>query len=199
MDFIRLLTTLCIFSMMLLFVQCEKEEIFQKEAFHSPSDEAQNPNAKKPDNPGKPSPNPEWAVISGDLIGEGYVSTSVKEYLPFTLTFGGPFPANAHEGEIRILYSTKKRGEYRIDFMYTDLSDRLPKVLIMRKANPNDAYDPLSRTLTLDIIDCDDPENNCDSSYEFAIIAIRDGTGENFTNYAPAYVTVTFFDSQPEE
>ncbi len=183
MDFKRLLTTLCLFSMVLLFVQCEKEEILMKEAFKPAADDAQNPNAKKPDNPGKPAPDPEWAIISGDVSGKGWASTSVKEYLPFEeLTLGDHFEDDkgTFDGEIRILYGTKKKSENRIDFNYTD-SEGVPKRFIIRAETNTGAYNAEDRILNL---------QNC-----FTRIYIRDGTGLNFIDYTPASATVVFSDS----
>jgi len=185
MDFKRLLTTLCIFSMMLLIVQCEKEEMFRKEAFQPAVDEAQNPNAKKPDKTGKPAPTPEYAVISGDLTGAGYHNTGD----PFTLIFGGPFPAGTHTGEIRIMYTTKKHGENRIDFWYTDI-DGVDKCLVMRKANPNTAYKPDDRILILDIDDIDNED-------DVALIGWWEDDEPVHIDYKPAYAEVVLSDTTP--
>lgn len=184
MDFKRITTTLCLFSMILLFTQCEKEEMILKKGDQSAAEAAQNnPHAKKPDKPPEPDTPPSeaaYVIITGDVVGEGLASTSVKEYLPFTLTLGDPFPAGTHEGEIRILYGTKKKSENRIDFKYIDSNSGDPKALIIRAETNTGAYDPEARILTL---------NNC-----FAIIAERDGTGENYTDYTPASATVVFSD-----
>ena len=98
----------------------------------------------------------------------------------FILTLSGRYGVDAgtFEGAIRILYSTKKHGENRIDFWYTD--DGVDKYLMIRQPNPNNAYDPGTRTMTL--VDAE------------SLVAIRDGTGENYTDYTPSSAQVEFSD-----
>jgi hypothetical protein len=172
--------------MFLLFVQCEKEEIIlnEEDQLTFAADIIQDTNAKKPDNPGIPADDPtdlEYVVITGDVQGEGEASTSVREYAPFTLTIGDRFfeeDVGTFEGEIRILYGTKKKSENRIDFHYTD--DGVDKAFIIWAEPNTGAYDESTGIMTLD---------NC-----HAIIAIRDGTGDNYTDYTPSSATVVFSD-----
>ena len=186
MDFKRLKTTLCVFSMMLLFMQCEKDEMIVKKEYPTVENESQNPHAKKPDKPpGQDKTVYEYATISGDVSGEGYFTTGE----PFTLTFGGPFPAGTHTGEIRIMATTKKHGENRIDFWYTD-DDEVDKCLVMRKANPNDAYDPSTGILTLDINDIENPD-------DVALIGWSEDGEPVHIDYKPAYAMVLFSESAP--
>ena len=178
MNFNRSITSLCIFCMILLFVQCDKEEMLLTEG--NQPDAAQNLKAKKV----KPSPEGTSVVITGDVTGTGLASTSVREYLPFTLTLSDPFPNGTHDGVIRILYSTKKKGENRIDFKYTDV-DGVNKCLVMRKGNPNMAYNPLTTTMTLDICELDNPD-------DVALIGWWvDGVPKS-ENYKPALAVVVF-------
>ncbi len=194
MDFKRLTTILCAFSMMLLFTQCEKEGMIVKKEYPAVSDEAQNPHAKKPDNPPDQDETIDnYAIVSGlngvvDIHGQGWFTTGG----PFTLTLSGDhfdewdagtFTVTGYFGDprttldddaVRILYTTKKHGENRIDLWYAD--DDTLKCFVIRQDNPNDAYDPESNTLTFDGADC--------------IVAIRDGTGEHYKDYTPASATV---------
>ena len=166
--------------MILLFVQCEKEELSLKEGYQPDAALRKPGKPDKPTPPGNDKTVEEYAVISGDVTGAGLASTSVSEYSPFTLTLSDYFEdeAGTHDGEIRILYGTKKKSENRIDFKYIHSISRDPKALIIRAETNTGAYDETTRTLTLD---------NC-----FAIIAERDGTGENYTDYTPASATVVF-------
>ena len=111
-----------------------------------------------------------------DVVGEGDASTSVKEYSPFTLTFNDPFPADTHDGEIRILYGTKKKSENRIDFIYTD-TDGIQKKLIIWDG----VYD--GSTLILD---------GCP-----ALIGVVDQP--EYTDYTPASAMVEFSYEPPPE
>jgi hypothetical protein len=186
----RLMTALCTFSIIFLFVQCEKEEMILHQKNQQEFGEAQDPHAKKPemppgqDKPDDPSSQLENVVITGDVSGVGLASTEVREESPFDLTLGDTFGTEAGtftNGEIRILYGTKKHGENRIDFWYTDVSG-VDKYLMIREPNPNDAYDPDARALTFDGVDTE------------CIIAIRDGTGENYDEYPGVSATVVFID-----
>lgn len=163
MDFKRSITTLCIFSVILLFTQCEKVE------YQPAADAAQNAKPGKPDKPGNdPTPVGTDVVITGDVEGDGIASTSVKEYLPFTLTLSDPFPAGIHEGEIRILYGTKRKSENRIDFIYTE-NDVEKKLIIW-----DGVYDVSTKTLILD---------NCP-----ALIGVVDQP--EYSDYTPASAEV---------
>jgi hypothetical protein len=179
MDFKKIITSLCILSVILLFVQCEKEDIIVKKEYQSFTDAIQDASAKKPDNPDKPGDDPtnvEHVVISGDVVGEGDASTSVKEYSPFTLTLKDPFPADIHDGEIRILYGTKKKSENRIDFIYTDTDGKQKKLIIW-----DGVYD--GSTLILD---------GCP-----ALIGVVDQP--EYTDYTPASAIVEFSYEPPPE
>jgi len=179
MDFKKIITTLSIVSMILLFVQCENEEIEIKKEFQPIDEVSQDPHAKKGGNPGKPDGEivEEYATITGDVTGIGCY---VHGETPFTLTIteyfnhDGIVEAGTFEGTIRIMYSTKKRGENRIDFWYT--ADGVDKFFHIRQANPNNAYDPETRTMTL---------VNAD-----ALIAIRDGTGETYWEFTASATVV---------
>jgi hypothetical protein len=74
------------------------------------------------------------------------------------------------------LYSTKKKGENRLDLWYTD-GDTL-KFFHIRQPNPSTAYDPVNNILTFNDADC--------------LVAIRDGTGEHYKDYTTASATVEF-------
>ena len=167
----RAMTVFCIFGMIFLIMQCEK----QPDAVVS-----KNPHDKPPDL-GKPAIVNEYLEIlpGGDIAGQGCYTN----WQPFTLTLGEHYGVDAgtfYGDSIRILYSTKKHGENRIDFWYEDGDVR--KFFHIRQPNPSNAYDPENRTLTFD-----DAES---------IVAIRDGTAENFTDYTPASATVQFSDCE---
>jgi len=166
--------------MILLFVQCEKEDIIVKKEYQPFADANLDANAKKGGTPGKPDGKTveTHATISGHVDGVGCY---VNEETPFTLnitdhfTHDGISEAGAFEGTIRIMYSTKKRGENRIDFWYTN-AEGVDKFFHIRQANPNNAYDPETRTMTL--INAD------------ALIAIRDGTGETYWEFTASATVV---------
>ncbi len=188
MNFKRSIKILCIFSMILLFVQCEKKEMFLTEG--NQPDAAQNLKVKKPkpDKPDKPASEAENVIITGDVTGTGLASTSVREFLPFTLTISDHFnhdgliEEGTFEGTIRILYSTKRKGENWIDFYYTD-NNNYEKYIVIRQANPNDAYNPVERIMTLD------------NAYVF----LRNKTLDiNWDGYCTASATVNFSDPDPD-
>jgi len=185
MNFKKPLTILCIFSIFLLFTQCEKEEMILKEKDQPTAAAAaiQDANAKKPEKPpGGDQSSVEEVSITGDVWGDGLASTSVKEFEEgFTLNLGGRFGLDAGEfiGEIRILYGTKRKSENRIDFYYVD-SNGVPRYLLIRAETNTGAYDETTRTLTLD---------NC-----YAIIFVRFTNGEEFTDYTTSSATVIFSD-----
>jgi len=180
MDLKRPITTLCIFSVVLLFTQCEKEEIVVKKAEQFATDISQDANAKKPDNPDGGQSSVEDVTITGDVSGEGLVSTSAKEFEEgFTLTLGERFneDAGSFTGEIRILYGTKRKSENRIDFYYVDQND-VPKYLLIRAETNSGVYDETDRILNLE---------NC-----YAVIFVRYTNGEIFTEYIPTSAIVFF-------
>ncbi len=180
MELKRLTPAFCIISIIMLFMQCEKREMTMSEISQPLADDVCHFDAKKkPENPGKPDkPSSEYVVISGDVTGEGCYT-----YMqPFTLTLGSHYgeDSGTFEGDaIWINYSTKKHGENRIDFWYMD--DGVEKFFHIRQPNPSNAYDPVNRTLTF---------NEASTS----LVAIRDGTGDNFTPYDGASVIVHFSD-----
>jgi hypothetical protein len=183
MDFKRPITTLCIFSILLLFTQCEKEEIVVNKAETFANDAIQDANAKKPDKPpGSDKSSVEEVIITGDVWGDGLASTSVTEFEElFTLTLGERFNEDAGEftGEIRILYGTKRKSENRIDFYYID-ENEVPRYLLIRAETNSGAYDEANRTLNLD---------NC-----YAVIFERYTNGEIKTEYIPTSATVVLLD-----
>jgi len=185
MDFKRSITILCIFSMILLFAQCEKEDIIVKKEYQPAADAIQDANAKKPDKPpGQDQTVETKAAITGNLAGTldefGDIGCYVNEETIIKLTINDQFnhdgisEEGAFDGTIRIMYSTKKRGENRIDFWYEDDGD--PKYIMIRQANPNDAYDPETRTMTL--------------SDAYALLAYRDGTGETYWEFTASATVV---------
>lgn len=204
MNFKRSIITLSIISVILLFTRCEKEDIIVNKEYQSFTDAIQDANAKKPDKPPGQDPTADnYATIlpGGDISGEGYF----EGYFPngaFTLTLStdhfdeydaGTFTVTGYIGDIktrldddavRIMYTTKKKGENRLDLWYAD-GDTL-KYFMIRQPNPSDAYDPDTNTLTFDGADC--------------IVAIRDGTGEHYKDYTPASATVELsYKPIPEE
>ena len=188
MDFKRTITTLCIFSMILLFVQCEKEELSLKEGYQP--DAALRKPGKTPPGLDKTVDNYATFFEGGDISGEGYFTTGG----PFTLTLSsdhfdewdaGTFTVTGYYGDektlrdddrVRILYTTKKKGENRLDLWYTD--GDTTKYFCIRQPNPSEAYNPTANTLTFDDAYC--------------IVAIRDGSGEHYKNYTPASATLKF-------
>ena len=202
MNFKKSTKTLCIFCMVFLFVQCEKKEMFLTEG--NQPDAAQNLKAKKDKPPGQDETVYNYATVTNFpgrdwyIRGEGELPDG-----PFTLELnadyfvndGGVFYVEGYIGDprdrtdddrIRIMYTTKKKGENRIDLWYTD--EGVPKCFVIRQSNPNDAYDPKSNTLTFD-------------NAEYCIVAIRDGSGENYTDYSyllPSAI-VTFSYVPPED
>jgi len=193
MDLKRSITTLCVFSVILLFTQCEKEEMILKKVDQTASEEAQDIHAKKV-TPSKPDGKiiEEYADITGAVSGSGCY---VHGETPFTLTITNQFnhgeldepglnengthdESGTFDGIMRIMYSTKKHGENRIDFWYTDYEE-VPKYIVIRQANPNTAWDLENRILTF--------------SDAYALLAIRDGTGETFWE-GTASATIEFSD-----
>jgi len=197
-------------------MQCEKDEMIVKKEYPAVADEDQNPYAKKPDNPPGQDPTADnYAIVSGlngvvDIHGQGWFTTGglftltlssehFDEYDAGTFTVTGYFGdprTTLDDDAVRILYTTKKKGENRLDLWYTDPEHNIEydengeivltegpvkKCFVIRQSNPNDAYDP----------NADPPTLTFDNA-DYCIVATRDGTGEHYKDYAPASAIVTF-------